>query len=82
MSPEDLKAMAEARVGRGYEPVLVLTVPKKRAPGLSAALLPGLNGRCVAWDGQRATIMVNATDVLAWFARRPSAALSSKEREP
>jgi hypothetical protein len=71
---EELRAMAE-RANEREGGAMVLTVPKKRPPkGETCALLPGLNGRILATDGERVTLLVRAPAVLAWLDRR--AALS------
>lgn len=71
MSPDRLLADAKEAVASGGK-YLVLTVPRKRAPSERAALLPGMIGKLVAYDGQRATIMIEASVVVRWFERRPT----------
>jgi hypothetical protein len=68
MSYQRLREMAEAAQQREGG-AMVLTVPKKRPVGDRAALLPGLIGKVVAYDGVRATLYLRATDVLAWLDR-------------
>lgn len=73
MSPAQLLDMAQKAIEREGG-AMVLTVPRARRPrGETAALVPGVNGRILAWDGARLTLYVKASDVLAWIARRASA---------
>jgi hypothetical protein len=80
MKPADLFEMAETAVARG-DGHMILTVPKTGRVGERAALLPGLNGRVLAYDGERATLWMDATAVLRWLKRRtPSTEHATDER--
>lgn len=68
MTPEQLWADAErAAKGDGH---LIYRVPKKSRPGNHAALLPGVNGRVLQWDGSHAVLYVRADSIKRWLARR------------
>ena len=49
---------------------MIVAVPRKRAPGTTMQLMPGLPARCVGWDGERAIVDVRVTDVRRWMDRR------------
>lgn len=70
MTVEQLRRDAENPHSCG---VLVYRRSAKRSPrGMTAALLPGLNGRVVGTERDSVTIMVRAQDVLAWLDLRMS----------
>jgi hypothetical protein len=67
---QDFVAMVARAEAAGKEHMIV-TAPRKRPPPIGPCnLVPGLRGRCVGWDGERAIIDVCTADARAWLTRR------------